>query len=133
MDTYEEKRSLLLEMIAFSIIDGHLHKKEYLFLSMIASELDFDKDEFDEFFHLELPPMVIKSEFQRIQQFYRLALLMHSDGVLHEKEQIKIHEIGINMGLNPYAVKRILQLMEDAPNTIIDSDLLLGIFQEQLN
>jgi hypothetical protein len=38
MDTYEEKRSLLLDLIAFSIVDGHLHKKEYLFLSMIAAE-----------------------------------------------------------------------------------------------
>jgi hypothetical protein len=28
---YEEKKSLLLEMIAFSTVDGHLHKKEYEF------------------------------------------------------------------------------------------------------
>jgi hypothetical protein len=29
---YEEKKNLLLEMIAFSTVDGHLHKKEYEFL-----------------------------------------------------------------------------------------------------
>ena len=30
MDTYEEKRSLLLEMIAFSAVYGQLHKRELL-------------------------------------------------------------------------------------------------------
>ena len=30
---------------------------------------------------------------------------MHCDDVLHEREQIKINEIGINMGLNPFAMK----------------------------
>ena len=43
---------------------------------------------------------MIKDEFNRVCQFYRLFLLMHCDGVLHEVEQIKINEIGINMGLN---------------------------------
>jgi hypothetical protein len=28
------------------------------------------------------------NEFQRIQQFYRLALLMHSDGILHVSNNI---------------------------------------------
>jgi hypothetical protein len=29
---YEEKKSLLLEMIAFSTVDGHLHKKKWIFI-----------------------------------------------------------------------------------------------------
>ena len=36
MNTFEEKRSLLLEMIAFSTVDGHLHKREYDFLAIVA-------------------------------------------------------------------------------------------------
>jgi len=32
MNTEAEKRSLLLEMIAFSTVDGQLHKREYDFL-----------------------------------------------------------------------------------------------------
>ncbi|WP_310380054.1 excinuclease ABC subunit B [Flavobacterium sp.] len=133
MNTKAEKISLLSEMIAFSIIDGDLHKKEYLFLSMIAGELGFDKAEFDDLFHQELHTIINKSEFERIQQFYRLALLMHCDGVLHDREQIKIREIGVLMGLNPFAIKRILELMANTPNAIIDSEIVLRIFQEQLN
>jgi hypothetical protein len=32
MENYEQKLSLLAEMISFSIVDGHLHQKEYEFL-----------------------------------------------------------------------------------------------------
>lgn len=133
MNKYEEKLALLAEMISFSVVDGRLHEREYLFLSMIAEELQISQDDFKGLFHEEHYPIVIKSEFERIQQFYRLALLMHCDGVLHEREQIKIHEIGINMGLNPHAIKRVLKAMEVSPTKMISAEFLLEIFQEQLN
>ncbi len=104
MNDYKERLALLSEMIAFSVVDGRLHEREYLFLTMIAEELQVDKGDFKSLFHQEEYPIVIKSEFERIQQFYRLALLMHCDGVLHEREHIKIQEIGFNNGLNPHAI-----------------------------
>lgn len=58
---------------------------------------------------------------------------MHSDGVLHEREWVKINEIGINMGLNPYATKRVLQLMKTAPNQMVSPEVLLAVFTEQHN
>ena len=133
MPTKVEKISLLTDMIAFAVVDGKLHDREYLFLSMIAEELQIEKEEFKQLFHQELKTEVIKSEFERIQQFYRLALLMHCDGVLHEREQIKIHEIGINMGLNPFAMKRVLKAMEQSPTRMISPDYLLDLFSEQYN
>jgi uncharacterized tellurite resistance protein B-like protein len=133
MNTYEEKRSLLLEMIAFSTVDGQLHKREYEFLAIVANELNISKAEFNDLFHLELPQIVIKSEFERFQQFYRLALLMHSDGVLHQKEEVAIQQITINMGLNPIVTNRILEMMKKTRSPIIDANVLLEIFQEQHN
>lgn len=133
MNNYQERLALLSEMIAFSVVDGRLHEREYLFLAMIAEELQINKEEFKNLFHQEEYPIVIKSEFERVQQFYRLALLMHCDGVLHEREQIKIHEIGINMGLNPHAIKRVLKAMEASPTKMISPEFLLEAFQEQLN
>jgi uncharacterized tellurite resistance protein B-like protein len=133
MNKYEEKLALLAEMISFSVVDGRLHEREYLFLTMIADELQVTQDDFKSLFHQENYSVVIKSEFERIQQFYRLALLMHCDGILHEREQIKIHEIGINMGLNPHAIKRVLKAMELSPTKMISPEFLLEVFQEQLN
>ena len=133
MNTETEKRSLLLEMIAFSTVDGHLHKREYDFLWLVAQELSIDLDEFHDLFHQENTTSIIKSEYQRIQQFYRLALIMYCDGILHEKEAKAIQQIAIEMGLNPNATKRVLDLMKNAPNAIIDPNLLLRVFQEQHN
>ena len=133
MNTREEKISLLSEMIAFAVIDGELHDREYDFLLMVSQELEIDKTTFLQLFEQRKEFSVIKDEFHRILHFYRLALLMHCDGVLHEREKKAINEIGINMGLNPYATKRVLKLMEDAPNQMVDAEVLLTSFQEQLN
>ncbi|MGG7036438.1 MAG: TerB family tellurite resistance protein [Flavobacterium sp.] len=133
MENYEDRLALISEMIAFSMVDGRLHEREYLFLKMIADELQIENHDFNDLFHQENNSVVIKTEFERVQQFYRLALLMHVDGVLHEREQIKIREIGINMGLNPHAVARVLKAMEDSPTRMISAEFLLEVFQEQLN
>ena len=55
------------------------------------------------------------------------------DGILHKKEAIAIQQIAIDMGLNPTATKRILKMMKEAPNAIIDGEVLLNVFQEQHN
>jgi uncharacterized tellurite resistance protein B-like protein len=133
MNSFEEKRSLLLEMISFSVVDGRLHQRELGFIRIVAKELGFSKEQYADLFHQELPILPVKSEFQRIQQFYRLALLMHCDGVLHEKEAVAIRQISIEMGLNPGATKRILQMMKDSPDALIDPKVLLAMFQEQHN
>jgi hypothetical protein len=133
MDSYQEKISLLQEMIAFALIDGELHDREYDFLEIIAHEFEIDKETFLKLFQTSSKTLVIKDEFNRICQFYRLALLMHCDGVLHEREQIKINEIGINMGLNPYAMKRILHLMKTSPESMVSAEVLLAVFSEQHN
>jgi hypothetical protein len=68
---------------------------------------------FNDLFHQELPKLPIKNEFQRIQQFYRLALLMHRDGILHIKEAIKTN--CYSLGLNPEATKRVLKKWKMRP------------------
>lgn len=133
MDTYEEKISLLSEMIAFAVVDGELHDREYDFLWIIAQELEIEKAVFLELFGKRNQTKVIKDELHRIMQFYRLALLMHCDGVLHEREIKAINEIGINMGLNPMGIKKTLKAMEQSPNQMVEPEFLLYSFTEQHN
>ncbi|WP_395059812.1 excinuclease ABC subunit B [Flavobacterium sp.] len=133
MNSHQEKISLISEMIAFAVIDGELHDREYDFLLLISEELEIEKETFLELFNKRNENVIIKDEFNRIIHFYRLALLMHCDGVLHKREKIAIHEMGITMGLNPFAMKRILKLMEDSPKQMIAPEKLICAFQEQLN
>jgi uncharacterized tellurite resistance protein B-like protein len=133
MNTYEEKLSLLSEMIAFAKIDGQVHEREFQFLSIVASQLRIGKSDFETLFEHQPDKVVIKSEQQRILQFYRLALLMHVDGVLHSNEQVAIREMGVNMGLSPYAMKSVLVEMQRSPTGLIDPDVLLALFRAQHN
>ena len=133
MNSYEEKLSLLAEMVSFSVVDGKLHERELQFLTLVADELQIKPEDFKQLFHQESGPSVTKSEFHRIQQFYRLALLMHCDGVLHEREKNAIHQIGVNMCLSPFAMTRVLQAMELSPTRMVSPEFLLEVFQEQYN
>ncbi|MFK7060153.1 TerB family tellurite resistance protein [Flavobacterium oreochromis] len=133
MNTQEEKINLLQEMIAFAVVDGELHDREYDFLWIVAQELGVDKATFLNLFTLKGERQILKDEFQRILQFYRLALLMHCDGILHSKEKERICEIGINMGLNPGAMKKVLYLMEKSPSKMLEAEVVIGAFEEQLN
>ena len=133
METTQEKISLLQEMISFALVDGELHDREYDFIEIVAFELGIDKETLHKLFENKGTINVIKDELNRICQFYRLALLMRSDDVLHERERVKINEIGINMGLDPYAMKRVLKLIEDSPNHMVDGETLIKLFSEQLN
>ena len=133
MNTHATKINLLAEMIAFSLVDGKLHEREYQFLSLIAQELNISKQELDDLFHQEHFVIPIKSENQRIQQFYRLALLMHIDGVLHEKEAIAIKQIAIDMGLNPSATSLFLELLRTTKNRVIEPHEVYALFMEQRN
>lgn len=133
MNTYEEKLSLLSEMIAFAKIDGQVHEREYQFLALVAGQLKVEKNTFEGLFREPVDKVIIKSEHQRILQFYRLALLMQADGVLHDNEQVAIREMGINMGLSPFAMKGVLNEMKLSPTGMIDPDLLLALFRAQQN
>lgn len=133
MNTYEEKLSLLSEMIAFAKIDGEVHEREYRFLSIVAEQLRVETTTFKELFKHPAPKKVLKTEHERILQFYRLALLMQADGVLHSNEQKAIREMGINMGLSPFAMKSVLVEMQRSPTGLIDPEVLLALFRAQQN
>jgi uncharacterized tellurite resistance protein B-like protein len=133
METTQEKISLLQEMISFALIDGELHDREYDFIEIVAFELGVDKETLHKLYENKGEVQVIKDELNRICQFYRLALLMRCDDILHERERVKINEIGINMGLDPYAMKRVLKRIEESPNHMIDGQTLIKLFSEQLN
>jgi uncharacterized tellurite resistance protein B-like protein len=133
MNNYDKKISLIMEMIAFSVVDGRLHNKEYDFIKLVAQELKIGQTDFKELFHKELPVGVLKTSAERIEQFYRLALLMHADGFIHTEENRTIYEIAIKMGLNPAATKKILGAMQNLTSKALEEDFIFKIFKHQLN
>ena len=133
MNSRSEKISLLSELIAFAIIDGELHDREYDFLCVLSQELCIEKQAFLDLFRKRDKIVAIKSNFDRIVHFYQLSLLMFCDGKVHKYEDISIHKTALKLGLNPLATNRVLALMECAPNHILKPETVIGIFEEQLN
>lgn len=133
MITYKEKLSLIGDMIELSKVDGQLHEREYEFIKMVAEELNVRDADFEELFTIPNELLVFKSEFKRIEHFYRLALLSHCDQHHHEREHEFMYQLGLKLGLNPFSIKRVLTEMEKSPTRMLEGDVLLGIFQEQHN
>jgi hypothetical protein len=133
MNTRDQRISLLSEMIEFALVDGKLHDKEYDFLFLLSQELAIEKPAFLDLFRKRDAFIPIKEEFQRIVHFYKLSLIMYCDNIVDKVENVAIHQIGIQMGLNPVAMDRVLGMMKKAPNHIVAPEVVLCAFQEQHN
>lgn len=133
MDTCEEKKKLLLEMIAFATVDGQLSKKGYDFLFLIANELNFEKGGFIDLFSQELPILSENTKLNRIKQFYQLVVFFQNDGVLYKQDPDLIVHIAISMGLDTDAVRYLVKKVKNSPNTFISDDTLWNIFQNEIN
>lgn len=131
METFEEKKKLLLEMIAFATVDGELSKKGYDFLFLIANELNFEKGGFIDLLSQELPPLPDNIKLHRIKQFYQLVVFFQNDGILYKQDPDLIIHIAISMGLDTDAVRLLLKKMKNAPNTLISDDTLWNIFHDE--
>jgi hypothetical protein len=133
MDTSEEKKELLLEMIAFATVDGQLNKKGYDFLFLIANELNFEKGGFIDLLSQELPKLPDNLKLTRIKQFYKLVVFFQNDGVLYQQDPDLIVHIAISMGLDTDAIRVLIKKVKNAPNSVISDDVLLDIFHDDSN
>lgn len=133
MDTSEEKKELLLEMIAFATVDGQLNKKGYDFLFLIANELNFGKGGFIDLLSQELPKLPDNLKLTRIKQFYKLVVFFQNDGVLYQQDPDLIVHIAISMGLDTDAIRVLIKKVKNAPNSVIPDDVLLDIFHDDSN
>lgn len=130
---YQEKLSLLSELIKLARVDEQVKEIEFQFLFAIAIQLQVEKTDFEKLFdeYIQFTPPKLESD--RILQFQRLILLMHIDLDVHSEQINMIKELGIRMGLAPSATNEILRTMNDYPNKIVPVDKLIQLFQVHHN
>jgi len=133
MNTYQEKLSILSELITFAKADKVVKVSEYNFLMEIAARLGIDKPTFDSLFHEKAQKVILKPQSERIIQFHRLLLLMNIDKEQHHTELRKLHNIGLRMGLPPSAIDQVLTIMHQYPDKIIPAHVLIDIFKAYYN
>lgn len=133
MSTYEEKLSILSEMISLARVDQEVKNSEFDFLWGVAEQLGVDREDFETLFDSPVRNIIPKTLLDRILQFHRLVLLMNVDRGQTFKEIDKLHNIGLRMGLPPSAIDQVLALMHQYPDKIIPPQTLIGIFKAHYN
>jgi len=133
MNKHAEKLSLLSEMIALMKADDEINDREYNFVYVIAEQLGVSETELEALFNSEVDFVPPGKESERILQFHRLALLMNCDDVHHPEEIVKIKEFGVRMGLSPFAIDRVLKVMNNFEDKIVPPDVLIDIFKTYYN
>ena len=133
MNSYQEKLSILSELIAFARVDYKIKDDEYDFLLSVANLMNVKKTSLDELLLQTTEISVPKNQIDRIVQFHRLLLLMNIDNEQHDKEIEKLHNIGLWMGLPPSAIGQVLEVMHQYPNNAIPPEILLNIFRAHNN
>ena len=133
MNSYQDKLSILSELIAFARVDYKIKEDEYDFLLSVANLMKVKKTSLDELLENATEISVPKTQMDRIVQFHRLLLLMNIDNEQHKKEIEKLHNIGLWMGLPPSAISQVLEVMHQYPNKAIPPKILLNIFRAHYN
>ena len=133
MSTYQEKLSILSEMIAFARVDKTMKKSEYNFLISVSKNLGVNKSKLDELLLQKADKKVLKNQVDRIVQFHRLLLLMNIDKKQTMAEIKQLYNIGLKMGLPPSAIDQVLEVMHKYPNNLVPTEIFINIFKAHYN
>jgi hypothetical protein len=133
MLTYKEKLAVISQMIQLSKVDGVFHEKELQFIQLMAQDYNIKAEDLEELLVDKPHDIIFHSNFQRIEHFYRLALLVFCDKTKREEELIFLKNIGLRFGLSPFAIQNVLDEMQKTSNNMIDANRLLEIFKSQEN
>ena len=133
MRHHDEKLSLLQDLINLSKVDEKVTYMEQNFIFTIAQGLGIDKVEMEELLKNPIDFTPQENEMDRITHFYRLLLMMGVDQESHIREQEFCKEIGLKMGLNPIAMKEIIDRILASESHQLTPQEIIEIFKAYHN
>lgn len=110
---YEEKISLLFNLLQLTRVDHVESEVEVDFIYRIGERINVSKSDIDTIIASKAPFSAPKEENQRIVLFYSFLLVMGVDGHLSKEEVQFCNGIGFKLGLNPMAVQSLINEMMD--------------------
>lgn len=134
MKNKEAKLSLLSDLISMVRADHDVNEREYRFIQAVARNMEVDDEELHRLLLSKRPKFVApETEPERILQFQRMLLLMNIDQHGRENEALALKDCTLRMGLNPLAVNRVLEIMEDYPDRVVPPKVMIDIFKVYYN
>jgi len=126
---YNEKLSLIRELINLSKIDNKLVDLEMNFIKLLAMKLGISTKDFALAMNEDIPFTPSENEFERIYFFQSIVMLMCIDQNIEEEEVVFCKRMGLKFGLNPAAVDTVLEKMIENPRKPIPTKELIKIYQ----
>jgi uncharacterized tellurite resistance protein B-like protein len=125
MENYQEKLSLVQDLIQLSEVDGNVDFMEKNFIQTIAQGLGITTEEINQLKEHSIPFTPEEKEIDRITHFYRLILLMGVDSEHHKKEIQFCNEVGLKMGLNPIAMREVIErVLKSETKTLLPQEII---------
>lgn len=129
MELHQEKLSLMQDLIRLSEVDNHVDFLEENFILTISDGLGISETELNHLKENPIPFNPQENEIDRITHFYRLILLMGVDGE-HQKEEIQFcKNTGLRMGLNPVAMREIIERVIASETHQLPPNEIIKIFK----
>ena len=130
---HQEKLSLMQDLIQLSEVDNHVDFMEENFIITIANGLGISSEEVTQLKENPVSFNPQENEMDRITHFYRLLLLMGVDSEHHEKEIQFCKEVGLKMGLNPVAMREIIERIVASETHQLPPNEIIKIFKTHHN
>jgi uncharacterized tellurite resistance protein B-like protein len=126
---YQKKLSHLSLLFQVIRSDNEIADMELKYLLRIAHRLGLSGKDVEYVTKEKVPFLPPITEGQRLVLFHQILILIYIDGKIDPKELDFIKELGLKLGLNPYAVRDILVRLRNNPEEGIDPKKITDIFR----
>ncbi len=130
---YQEKLSLIRELILLSKADQQFTQLEKDFIFSVAEKLGIFAVEVEKLYGEDIPFTPPENEFRRIFHFQSLLLMMGIDHRFSEAEKDFCREMGLRMGLNNWAVGQLIDNMIEKGGKALPPEEVIRIFKAGYN
>lgn len=130
----EEKLTHLLDLMNLAKTDEQVSKVETIYILKVAERLGIDQLELAKLEALGMEQKFIpKAEHHIIPLFHRLLILMGIDAIIADNEISFCKNLGLQMGLNLYAIDEIIQLALEGDAKYMHPEQVNVIFKKYYN
>ena len=133
MNSYKDNLSTFQLMIKVAVSDGNLADYEMDFIKNVASRLNIRTADYNKAFNSKEYFDFPKEEGKRIILFHNLVLMIVADKKIKDSELKFCHNLGVRLGLNPYAISSTLNDLKTKPKDILDPKNFLDTFRLHRN
>lgn len=131
----QHQRKLSHLSILFRAIrtDKEISDIELQYMLRIAHRLGLSSEDVDRVISEEIPFSPPIHESNRLVLFHQLLILIYVDGKVENIELDFVKELGLKLGLNPYAVNEVLDVLRNNAEEGIDPKKITNIFRSYNN